>query len=147
MLVERTFSSAKGSLKIVIHSPHLFESKTAGSFEFSFAYAMRQALDDWYALAGHSLRSFNDWEHMTNYDLGARALLTEWVYRHRKSIVGTNFLLGSHLVGLGVKLASYAVGDAFTMYPDRSSFAIALDMARTEERARELRVSERPPPL
>ncbi|HEU4410110.1 MAG TPA: hypothetical protein VFS43_32950 [Polyangiaceae bacterium] len=144
MLVERTFSSAKGSLKITIHSPHLFESKAAGSFEFSFAYAMRQALDDWYALAGHSLRSFNDWENMTNYDLGARALLTEWVYRHRKSIVGTNFLLGSHLVGLGVKLASYAVGDAFVMYPDRSSFLIALDMARTEERARELRVAERP---
>jgi hypothetical protein len=145
MLVERTFSSAKGSLKIIIHSPHLFESKAAGSFEFSFAYAMRQALDDWYALAGHSLRSFNDWEHMTNYDLGARALLTEWVYRHRKSIVGTNFLLGSHLVGLGVKLASYAVGDAFTMFPDRSSFMIALDMARTEERAREMRLSDRPP--
>ncbi len=146
MLVERTFSSAKGSLKLIIHSPHLFESKTTGSFDFSFAYAMRQALDDWRALAGHSLRSFNDWEHMTNYDLGGRAILTEWVYRHRKSIVGTNFLLGSHLVGLGVKLASYAVGDIFTIYPSRASFTTALDLARTEDRARDMRVSERPPP-
>lgn len=146
MLVERTFSSSKGSLKIVIHSPHLFESKAVGAFDFSFAYAMTQALDDWRELAGHSLRSFNDWEHMTNYDLGGRALLTEWVYRHRKAVVGTNFLLGSLLVGLGVKLASYAVGDAFHIYPDRASFTLGLDRARAEDRAREVRVSERPPP-
>jgi hypothetical protein len=145
MLIERSFSSAKGSLRVIIHSPHLFETRAVGTFEFGFAYAMRQALDDWYALAGHSLRSFNDWERMTNYDLGGREVLTAWVYRHRQAIVGTHFLVGSRLVGLGVKLASLTVGDSFTIYPDRASFGAALDRARGEDLVREVRVSERPP--
>ena len=96
------------------------------------------------ALDGPGMLGFHDWRGVTDYDGGARNLLTEIMLRHMRSIERAHFLASSKIVRFGIGAAAAVLGKV-TLHDTPDTFEAALLVALRTREARAAAESWRPP--
>jgi hypothetical protein len=119
-------STDRGELRITVYSPRVSLNVVRGSLDRELVRPLLESANGWLALGGAEIHGFNDWEAMTDYDLGGRVDITAWTLTHRRRFRGMHFLVQSRAVRIGIDIANFALGRFMTVPPDRHAFEEAL---------------------
>lgn len=135
---EEVWLSGRGELRIrrPCRSVILFIEK--GHLDAEFAPKISTACNDAIA-SGAKIQIFVDCEFLDGYDPPIRTESTNWLNKHRASVLKQHMLVRSRLTRMGLAVASLALGGLIDGYSERSPFERALRKAISD--------THPPPPL
>ncbi len=113
-------------MRVTVHSPRVCANVVVGVLDGEIVTPFLGVANEWLAEGGSGLHGFNDWEAMTDYDLGGRITVTRWTIAHRARFAGMHFLVASRAVRMGIDIANFALGRFMKIHPERRSFEDAL---------------------
>lgn len=119
------WTTERGEVRAAVRAPGVVVLEVIGHSD-ERTYPLMIAKVEQEIAAGRQVSWFGDYERMTSFDPGVRALLAKFTKDNRKHFAVIGILLRSRLVALGVAVANVMVGGFIKVFTARRAYERAL---------------------